>query len=555
MPAIRPAFVVCLLAITWLTTTVAVRPLVAQESLPEQIDRLIAAETADYDTIAAPLADDAEFLRRVYLDLTGIIPTIEQARTFLNDPAPDKRVKLIDQLIASPEFSRELARKLDVMLMLRRPNQHVPQTEWHTYLQQSTAANKPWNQLVAEVLSNDGTDPATRSAARFVLDRGGEVNEITRDIGRVFLGMNLECAQCHDHPQIDDYKQHHYYGIAAFFVRSSLFTEGGKGVLAENAVGEVKFESVFEIRDKTSTGPKTTFPRILEFTAIEEPKFDFGEEYARAPAKDVRPIPKYSRRQMLADAMLDPANKQFPRNIANRLWSLYFGRGLVHPLDLDHTENPPSHPALLDLLTENMVARNYDMRSLIRELVLTRTYQRSSLRTAAQQATEQPADETFAVSPLRGLSAEQLSWAVMQATGFADDYRANLGAKLTEESFYNSLVGVEQTFRNIFGEEPGKPAKGFEASIDQTLYLMNEPGFQGWTRGGKMTRTLTQMPADNPAAIAEELYLGILTRKPSEVEVQEVTEYLQDRTGEGRALALQELVWALLTSAEFRFIH
>lgn len=529
---------------------------VSAEPLPAQIDRLIAARLPDYDKVAAPVCSDLEFLRRISVDLTGSIPTAKQAREFLADQAPDKRALLIDRLLASPEFPRQMARVLDVMLMQRRPAQHVAQAEWKAFLYKACVENRPWPEIVAEILSADGIDPQTRPASRFYLDRGGEVNLITRDIGRIFMGVNLECAQCHNHPHVEDWKQSHYYGISAFLVRSSLFNEGGKQVLQEDAVGEVKFESVFDIRDKISKGPRTTLPRVFDGMIMEEPKFDFGQEYARVPAKNVRPIPNYSRRAQLAEAIVSPTNRQFSRTIANRLWATVMGRGLVHPLEYDHSENPPSHPELMNLLAENIAARNYDMRGFLRDLLLTKTYQRSSQRTPEQQATPAPGDETFAVAMLRPLMAEQLAWSLMQATGVADNYRAGMGANPTEEKLYAQLQGVEQQYVNLFGGEAGKPAKDFEASVEQTLYLSNDAGLNNWLppAGVNLCQRLVALPAADFKAISEELYLSCLTRLPTDEEIQEVTAYLADRA-EIRPAACQELIWALITSAEFRFNH
>jgi hypothetical protein len=537
-------------------TAVAPIATVVAEPLFVSIDRLIAANLPDYEKLAAPITNDAEFLRRIFVDLTGAPPTSKQAREFLADTTADKRAVLIDRLLASPEFPRELARILDQLLMLRRPAQNVGLAEWKAYLHKACVENKPWNVLASEILSADGIDGETRPASRFFLDRGGEVNQITRDIGQVFLGVNLECAQCHDHPHVDDWKQRHYYGLSAFLVRSSLFQEAGKQVLQEEAVGEVKFESVFEIRDKVSTGPKTTLPRVFEGPLALEPKFDFGQEYARAPAKNVRPIPNFSRRQQLAEAVTDPNNRQFRRTIANRLWATMMGRGLVHPLEYDHSDNPPSHPALMDLLADNIATRNYDMKGFIRDLVLSKTYQRSSQRSPEQRATSAPEPETFTVAPLRGLTAEQMAWSVMQATGVSDNYRVNLGANLTEAKFYAQLQSTEQHFVNLFGGEPGKPAKDFETSIEQTLYLSNDPGIQSWftPTGVNLTQRMTILPLQDVQAISDELYLSCLTRPPTAEELQEVTAYLADRA-DSRPAAYQELVWALVTSAEFRFNH
>jgi hypothetical protein len=299
----------------------------------------------------------------------------------------------------------------DVMLMERRNARNVPQAQWQEFLRQSFADNKPWDQLVREILSADGADAKLRPAAKFYLDRDGEPNLLTRDISRLFLGMNLQCAQCHDHPLVEDYKQDHYYGILAFLNRSFLFTDPKRQVvLAEKAEGEISYQSVFDPAKVT----KTTGPRLPGRPLVKEPKFDKGKEYLVAAAKGVRPIPNFSRRAQLAVQMTDQDNVLFKRNSVNRLWALMMGRGLVHPVDIDHRSNPPSHPALLTLLADEFAAMKFNLRAFLRELALSQTYQRSSELPAGVQ--EVP-PETFAVANLKPLSPEQLAWSLMQATG------------------------------------------------------------------------------------------------------------------------------------------
>ncbi|HQR41890.1 MAG TPA: DUF1549 domain-containing protein, partial [Gemmatales bacterium] len=268
------------------------------EPVYPRIDALILQSTPKDQLPLVAASSDAEFLRRIYLDLLGTIPTALEARAFLSDTSQVKRVKLIDQLLARPEHARHLSHVVDVMLMDRRPDQRVSSSEWREYLRLAFAENQPWDQLIREILSADGSDPKTRAASKFLLDRDGEVNQITRDVSRLFFGRNLQCAQCHDHPLVSDYKQEHFYGLAAFFNRTTLFpnAEDKKGVLAEKAEGEVSFQDVFD-KDKKV---KTTRPRLISLAPIKEPAFEKGKEYKVPPKKGEKPQPVFSRRAQLA---------------------------------------------------------------------------------------------------------------------------------------------------------------------------------------------------------------------------------------------------------------
>ncbi len=342
----------------------------AAESLSLRIDSLV---EADQVGPVAAIANDAEFLRRVTLDLHGIVPTSAEARAFLADAAPNKREILVDRLLSSPRYAVHMANVFDVMLMERRPDKHVPTPEWQKYLQAAFQKNVPYDQLAREVLSADGVDPNLRPAAKFFLDRDAEPNIMARDVGRIFFGMDLQCAQCHDHPLVDHYLQTDYYGLYAFVNRTVVFADevAKKSFLGEKSDGEASYKSVF------TQDAGHIRPQLPGENEIDEPRFRQGEDYVAAPLPGVRPVPKYSRRAKLAELATNGANRQFNLNIANRLWGHMMGRGLVHPVDLHHPLNPPSHPAVLDLITNEFVAMKYDMRGLLRELALTRAYQRS----------------------------------------------------------------------------------------------------------------------------------------------------------------------------------
>ncbi len=227
-----------------------------------------------------------------------------------------------------------------------------------------------------QLLTADGDNPEQRAAVRFVLDREAEPHLLTRDIGRIFFGMDVQCAQCHNHPLVDDYLQSDYHGLLAFVAPSYAIAvkdgDKNKTVLAEHAGSDLSFESVF-----IKGAPHRTGPRAPAKVMIEEPFYLPGDEYEVPPAKEVKSVPKFSRRARLAELATGGDNEAFNRNIANRLWAMMFGRGLVHPLDLHHADNPPSHPELLDKLSEHIAATNFDMRAFLRELALTEAYQRS----------------------------------------------------------------------------------------------------------------------------------------------------------------------------------
>jgi hypothetical protein len=520
----------------------------AEAPLHQRIDRAIAAAQPDFAARAAGPSFDAEFLRRSYLDLTGIIPTAAEAREFLKDAAPGKRQALIDRLLASPEHARHLATMLDVMLMERRRDKYVPHAAWLEYLRSSTTANKPWDQLVREILSSDGADAKTRPAAKFYLEREAEPNLVIRDISRLFLGTNLQCCQCHDHPRIDDYKQAHYYGLFAFLNRSTLVVDKKlkMAVLSEKADGEVTYQSVFDPAKAT----KKSGPRLPEGPPLKEPALEKGKEYVLAPAAGSRSVPRFSRRALLGPTLAAADNEQFKRNIANRLWALMMGRGLVHPLDLDHSANPPSHPELLKLLADDIAARKFDMRSFLRELALSQTYQRSSEQASPGKEAEAA---SYTVALLKPLTPEQLAWSLMQATGLTDAERRALGKNATEDALFKRLSGNVAPFVKSFGNPPGQ-AQEFDARLDQALFLSNGPTVRAWLspRPGNLIDRLTKLTSAD--AVAEELYLSVLTRLPSAEESKEAAEFLALRSKD-RTKAMQDMAWALLASAEFRFSH
>ena len=531
--------------------------------LHQQIDALLAQSDPQFAGQQADPSSDSSFLRRIYLDLLGRIPTAAEVQVFQQQTGIQKRTQTIDRLLERPEHARHMQHVFDVTLMERLPTKHVKIEQWQDYLYRSFQENISWQQLTWDILSTTGAQPGSRGPARFLLDCEVNPELITRAIGRVFLGRDLQCAQCHDHPVIDDYAQRHYYGLVSFFSRAYLFNDpkNKQSSIGEKAEGTTKFTSVFTNEEAT------TFPRILDLPAITDPPAD-KEPYLAKPDKNTRGIPKYSRLDQLPEAITRADNIAYRQNIANRLWYLMMGRGLVEPLDMFHEGNAPTHPKLLNLIADDLHQHEYDMRYLIKQLALTKAYQRSSLI----KASEEPAAPQYSSAHMKPLSAEQLAWSTMQATGLLETTREaeieSLVASKRDETSpeitdWNSFeIHLEATVNKKLQEhvtafvtafsrldQPGQ----FNATANQALFLGNAPLISSWLKpaGNNLTARLIAEPDTDK--LAKELYLCVLSRLPTPEETEQVTRFLGEFPE--RTTTIQELVRALLCSAEFRFNH
>ncbi len=506
--------------------------LFADEPLHSRVDALIDAKLAGQPVAA--LSDDAEFLRRVFLDFAGRIPSATEAREFLSDSAADKRQKLIDKLLASDDFPNRMADLMHVMLMERR-GEHP---EWTAYLREAFKQNKPWDVLAREMISPDPKNEQTRASAFFLSKRLEHYGQnaidypiLTRDVGRLFLGLDLQCAQCHDHLFIKDYKQADFQGMYVVFLNTALRNDTKFPAVSESLMTKkIEFQSVFN-PEKKSIGP-----RVPGREEIVIPAFAKGEEYLEAPDKKSKDPgrPKFSPLEQLAQQLTASDNLQFSKNIANRIWFVAMGRGIVHPLDLHHSDNLPSHPELLDLLAREMIEHKFDIKWLLRELALTRTYQRSGVLPADAK---EPLPEHFAVALEKPLSAEQLFASVTQAVGTpAND-------------------PLKQKFLKAFANPPMEPEGEFAPSLRAALFLMNDADLLKILDpqpGNLLTRLQALASAE---ALAEELYLSVLSRRPTPDEVAEVSEQLAKLNGERRDAVVKQLAWSLLASAEFCLNH
>lgn len=531
------------ITVVYLALSVGSTPSSADDPLHARIDALILAKAAGRPA-AAP-ADDAEFLRRISLDFTGQTPTAAVTRRFLEDPAPDKRQKLIDELLAGPDYPRRMTEFWNVMLM-ERNGEHA---EWTKFLRTAFEKNKPWDQIVREILYPNTEDEGARGAAFFWtkrLERYGEnpvdLPGLTRDVGRLFLGVDLQCAQCHDHLFIDDYKQVDFQGLFAFVGHTTIRGDLKFPAISEPLVQKkIEFASVFK-KVKQETGPRLPFGTEVEIVVPPQ-----GEEYEVAPdkAKNTPGVPKFSPLKLLAGQLPRGDNPLFTKNVVNRVWFLMMGRGLVHPLDLHFAGNPASHPELFDLLAREFAAHNFDIKWLLRELAQTQAYQRSSL---LPEGIENFPPESFLVANEKSLSAEQLLRSMLQATGELS--RVLPGGVLESPD----LDKLRERFVKAFANPPREPETEFAPSVKAALFVLNDSVVLSWllSQPGNLVERLNAMSDSGP--LADELYLSVLTRMPTAEERSDVAAFLEKHAA-NRPKAIGQLIWGLLASTEFAINH
>jgi len=507
----------------------------SQGPLHQRIDGLIKAKAKG---TFSPQASDQEFLRRVYIDFAGRIPSAAETRAFFTNKAADKRVKLIDHLLAQPEYPVHMAEQFNLMFM-ERLGEHP---SWDKYLVACFQKNKPWDQMARELLGAAPKSEESAGAVHFLSKRLENYGQnpvdypaLTRDIGRLFLGKDLRCAQCHNHLTVKEYKQRDFQGLFAFVKNVARKPGKDPGVTEKPTTAKIEFASVF------GGGSSMVGPRVPGLAEVPIPDFKKGEEFVVRPdpKKKTPGVLKFSTLETLAEKLPTPDNASFNRNMVNRLWYLMLGRGIVHPLDLHHGGNPPSHPELLDLLATEFVAHKYDMRWLLREVALTQAYQRSSLLPEGHKETK---PEEFRTALERGLSAEQLLRNLLEATG----EKSVKGAA--------SFDAMRPKFLKAFADPPREPEEGFNPSLKGALFLLNDASVLNWltTKPGNLVDRLQKINDD--AKAADELFVSVLTRAPSAEEAREVTAFLSKHKSD-RAVALRKLAWALLASTEFCVNH
>ena len=515
--------------------------------LATQIDTLL--DQSLKDAPSGPVSSDTEWLRRVFLDLAGRIPTATETRQFVADTSPDKRGQQIERLLADPAFSRRMADAFHILLMERR-GEHA---EWLSYLQRAFAANKPWDVIVREILDPDAGNENVRGAAFFQTRRLEKVGQqetdyagLTRDIGRLFLGCDLQCAQCHDHLSIDSYRQVDFQGLYTVYQNAVIRTDVSYPAVAEKLLTKkTEFMSVFD-KQPQSVGPRIPFGMEQQI-----PRLEKDQEYAVAPDRKTNfpGVPKFRGMQVIATDLTAPGNRRFAENAANRMWFLFFGTGLVNPLDQLHDDNPATHPQLLALLADAMITMKYDLREFTRELLLTRVWQRTTVGSAAEQQLYQFGRE-------KRLSAEQLLASMLTACGPAAlpaTAPAETSAATSASAETAEQKAIREAFIKAFGNVPQDPEIEFAPSLKAALFVMNDPLVQKLLLPADGNLADRLVKHDDPDGLADELYLSVLSRFPDDTEKEFVRGYLKQQPN--KPTAVSNLIWSLLASTEFCLNH
>jgi hypothetical protein len=483
-----------------------------------RIDDFLARHWQANGITPAGSADDLTFLRRVTLDLAGRIPTRQEATAFIQDPSPDRRARLVRRLMEGPEYALNMGRVLDDAIQ----GKYAGDAEFVEYLRSAVAGHRPWDAMFREMMVGPWDTKEGKRADRFLSRRQKDLEELTNDTARVFFGVNVSCARCHDHPLVADWTQDHYFGMASFFVRTA---EAGKGKPRNGDVGE---KPVAEIMYVTTKGER----RTAKVMFLSGRTLDSAAEQGR--------------REQLVRVALEEKGF-FSKAIVNRLWAHLLGRGLVQPLDQMHSANPPSVPGVLEWLAGDLARHGYDLDRLVAGIVSSRVYQLSSMKPAAGEA---PNEKDFAQAPLKPLTPAQYALSLLIATGdgsFDETKTADLRAKK-----YRDLEGQAAGLAKP-GALDGRGEK-YQASTGEALFLSNHAGVQKLMvpAGKNLVARLAAMP-DNQAVVETAVWT-VLGRLPDPEERGYLAGWVAGHPGD-RGKVCGELVWALATSAEFRFNH
>lgn len=491
-----------------------------QEADANYIDGLVASKMKKLRMSPSALCDDETFLRRVYLDIIGTTPTVTEASAYLDSKAPDKRAKMIDELLGRKEFTELWVNKWAEILQIRSSVQvsYKAMFLYYNWLMEKISKNTPMDKMVQELLgANGGTfkNPATN-----FYQQTTDQLVLTESVAQVFMGMRIQCAQCHNHP-FDRWTQDDYYGFSAFFSQI-----GRKGT------DDYRETVVFN-----SQGGDTRHPvggRVIP------PKF-LGDEAPNTVGKD--------RRVILAEWLASPRNPFFAKSFVNRVWAHFYGLGIVEPVDDFRVSNPASNPELLDELAKRFTESNYDLRKIVREICNSRTYQRSTQRNDSNLTDE----KNFAHANLRRIQAESLLDTISVVTDTKDKFN---GLPTGSRAVQIADGGYSTYFLTTFGratrETPCSCEVKMEPTLSQALHLLNgDTVNQKIKTGGVIEKLMKDKPKLEDRI--SDLYIRCFARRPTPEEVAKVTKALAIEPDPKKAM--EDLFWALLNSREFLFNH
>ncbi|MCA9077790.1 MAG: DUF1553 domain-containing protein [Planctomycetaceae bacterium] len=491
------------------------------QSLPttdvNPIDNAINRRLSQLNIVASPRCDDATYLRRVSLDIIGTLPTASEARQFLDDTDPDKRVALVDTLLEREEYARYWSLKWsDLLRVDRQVLGHKDAYAYYKWIRDALATDLPVDDFARSVIAADGR-LADHPAGTFfkAVPESGKRSSL---LSQVFLGVRLECAECHHHP-FDRISQNDYHGMRAFFEPVSIVSTS-RGELV-NVDGE----------------PVAKHPR----DGSDVPAHVLGQE----PVGDTSDA-----RDELARWMTSPDNPWFARNMANRLWAHFLGRGVIEPVDDLRETNPPSNPELLDVLTTILIDNSFDTKALIRSIVATEAYQRST----TPNATNERDNQNYSRATFKTMDAEVLMDAISQATDRPEKFPGHpLGIRAID--LWDSEA--KHYFLNLFGRPLRKTSceceRIVETNVSQVLHVLNSGELQSKTAHPASRMSRLETSGRSAESIIEELYLTYFSRRPSAEELERVVAYF-DRA-ESRQDAIEDLAWSLMNSQEFLFNH
>mgnify|MGYP003341073710 FL=1 len=501
------------------------------------IDRLVFANLKQLGIPPSPVCDDATFLRRVSLDIAGRLPTAAEAEAFLASKDQAKRDQVVDALLTSPDYADFFANKWTALLKNKRDDTKdiTANFAFHSWVRDSLLANKPYDRLVRELLAATGTIADNPPVAWY--KRVKQPTEQLEDVAQLFLGVRMQCAQCHHHP-FERWSQHDYYSMAAFF------SQIGRKPTA--TAGE---DVIFHKRGMAQTENKKT-KQPVKPAGLGDPTLDI------APDDDPR--------LKLADWMGDKGNPFFAKSLVNRYWKHFFRRGLIEPEDDIRDTNPPSNPELLDALAKHFVESGFDLKAVVRVIAQSSAYQLSAIPNQHNGVDAQ----NFSRFYPRRMQAEVLLDAVDQFTGAKTDF-ADLPPGTRAVALPDNSYNRSSPFLKVFGRPESASVceceRASAPSLSQSLHLMNAADVKAKlsTSGGRAER-LAKDARPEPKKIRE-LYLAAFAREPQSHEQAVAEEYLarprEDAAGkplppeQAKRLAYEDLLWALINTKEFLYNH